>query len=103
MYSIRLYVRITAGVSQNLVSCETPIQWGLVFITNICSIWYLIQFVHCAYIICNIHACDSNNLRTPQLVGFACQLGCKNHVHIIYNNINPLPTTPNLLQNFHDH
>ena len=46
MYSI--IIRITAEVSQILVSCETPIQWeqfSLVFITNACSIWYFIQFV----------------------------------------------------------
>ena len=39
------YARITAEV---LASCEMPIQWkqfGLVFITNTCSIWYFIQFV----------------------------------------------------------
>ena len=46
-----MYVRITAEVSQIVVSCETPIQWEqfcLVFITNTYSIWYFIQFVHIA-------------------------------------------------------
>ena len=37
-------------------------QFCLVYIRITCSIWYFIQ----------------NNLRTPQLAGFARQLGCKN-------------------------
>ena len=44
-------MRTTAKVSQVFVSCETPIQldqFNLVFITNICSIWYFTQFVHIA-------------------------------------------------------
>ena len=27
------------------VSCETPIQWEQFSLTNICSIWYFMQFV----------------------------------------------------------
>ena len=80
-------------------------QFCLVFIANRCSIWYFIQFVqiaifkslhglagacipvasvfsiqhvlkHCgAQTHINIHTRD--NLRTPQLAGFACHLGCK--------------------------
>ena len=44
-------VRITAEVSQILVSWETPIyqeQFCLVYIRITCSIWYFIQFVRIA-------------------------------------------------------
>ena len=62
--TLQYYVRITAEVSQILVSCETPI--------------YLEQFC------LGLHAASStlyiqNNLRTSQLAGFACQLGYKSH------------------------
>ena len=94
-------------MSQIVVSCETPIHWeqfSLVYITNTYSIWYFAQFVHnaifmslhgpagaCIHVppiqhvlkhcggthIYYIHARDQNNLRIPELAGFACQLGCK--------------------------
>ena len=48
---MQYYVRITAEVSQILVSCEMPIyleQFCLVYVRNTCSIWYYIQFVRIA-------------------------------------------------------
>ena len=126
---VKYYIRITAEVSQILVSWEAPIyleQFCLVYIRITCSIWYFIQFVRIAifmslhepagacipvasaspiyvfpiqhvlkalwcaqtYIILYIHThVIQNNLRTPQLVGFAHQLGYKKMKILILNFI----------------
>ena len=40
-------MRITAEVSEIVVSCETPIQWEQFSFTTY-SFWYLAQFIHIA-------------------------------------------------------
>ena len=83
------YVRITVEVSLIAVSCETPIykeQSCIIYVRNICSIWYFIQFVHIA-IFMSLHvpagACipvaSAYPIHVPPI---QCVLNCGVHKHI---------------------